>query len=173
MVSRPIKNCYWVAPGKLLAGEYPIDLEEKTSQAKMSSLIDAGVSVFIDLTEKNEMAWESPLRSYASLLGPARHQRFAIRDRSIPETPEHTTAILDAIDLHIGEGSTVYVHCWGGVGRTGTIVGCWLARRGHEGRDALDRLNQLWQCCPKSEVRTAPETHEQAQYILNWREPPR
>ena len=170
MVSRPIENCYWVAPGELLAGEYPIDLSEKTSQAKMRSLIDAGVAVFIDLTEEDEIARGKPLRSYVNLLGPACHQRFPIRDRSVPETPEHTAAVLDAIDRHIGEGRTVYVHCWGGVGRTGTIVGCWLARHGHTGQAALDLLRERWRCCPKSTERSTPENAAQEQYILDWRE---
>ena len=69
MVSRPIENCYWVVPGKLLAGEYPIDLDEETSRVKLGDLIDGGVSAFIDLTEENELARSTPLRPYASLLG--------------------------------------------------------------------------------------------------------
>ena len=31
----------------------------------------------------------------------------------------------------------VYVHCWGGIGRTGTVVGCWLVRHGMTGDEAL------------------------------------
>ena len=170
MVSRPIENCYWVVPGKLLAGEYPIDLDEETSRVKLGNLIDGGVSAFIDLTEENELDRSSPLRPYASWLGSACHQRFPIRDGSIPETPEYTAAILDAIDHHINEGRTLYVHCWGGIGRTGTIIGCWLARHERTGQAALDLLRERWKCCPKSIGGSTPETPEQEQYILNWQE---
>ena len=35
----------------------------------------------------------------------------------------------------------VYVHCWGGVGRTGTVVGCWLVR--HEPRQTVIRSRRI------------------------------
>jgi protein-tyrosine phosphatase len=79
-------------------------------------------------------------------------------------------AILKAIDDHLRQGRLVYLHCWGGIGRTGTVVGCWLSRQGFQGTAALDRLRQLWQACPKSAHRMSPETHEQEQYIVHWEE---
>lgn len=33
----------------------------------------------------------------------------------------------------LAAGQTVYVHCYGGIGRTGTVVGCWLVRHGLSG----------------------------------------
>jgi protein-tyrosine phosphatase len=165
MTARPIINCYWVAPGKLLAGEYPRDEDAATSRAKIDPLIHSGVTAFIDLTEENE-----GLLPYSGLLDKATHQRFPIRDHSIPRSPAITTAILDAIDHHISQGRVVYVHCWGGVGRTGVIVGCWLSRHGHKGKAALSLLRELWQQCPKSAYLRSPETKEQEQFILKWEE---
>ncbi|MDD2367052.1 MAG: protein-tyrosine phosphatase family protein [Desulfuromonadaceae bacterium] len=81
-----------------------------------------------------------------------------------------TTDILDTIDHHIHHGEIVYLHCWGGVGRTGVIVGCWLSRHGFTGDAALARLKELWQECPKSSHRKSPETTEQEQYIVTWQE---
>ena len=161
---RPITNCYWVVCGKLLAGEYPRNFDDPTSREKVASLADAGVNVFIDLTEDGE------LFSYRQWLGTATHSRFPIKDGSIPRSAAQTVEILDAIDHHIDAGLTVYVHCWGGIGRTGTIIGCWLARHGYVGQDALDRLQELWQECPKSRYRKSPETPEQRDYILGWQE---
>lgn len=169
-LSQPIANCYWVAPGKQLAGEYPIDLDEKTSPAKLRALQEGGVTAFIDLTEAHEPARGAPLRPYSHLLGSASHRRFPIRDGSAPGTPEQMTAILDAIDRQIDAEGTVYVHCWGGVGRTGTVIGCWLARHGYKGPAALNQLRELWQACPKSRWRETPERPCQERYILNWRE---
>jgi protein-tyrosine phosphatase len=79
-------------------------------------------------------------------------------------------AMLEAIDDHLRQGRLVYLHCWGGIGRTGTVVGCWLSRQGVQGTATLDRLRQLWQACLKSAHRTSPETHEQEQYIVHWEE---
>lgn len=161
---RPIEHCYWVVPGKLLAGEYPRNVDNATSPGKVASLTVAGIDVFIDLTEDGE------LLPYDQWLGAATHSRFPISDRSIPRSTVETVEILNAIDNHIDAGHTVYVHCWGGIGRTGTVVGCWLARHGYAGQAALERLQELWQECPKSRYRKSPETVEQRDYILGWRE---
>jgi hypothetical protein len=165
MTHRPIANCYWVSPGRFLAGEYPRNKDDASSPAKIGALEKAGVAAFIDLTRENE-----GLLPYAALLAVASHQRFSIRDGSVPESPTLTTAILDAIDGHIRNREMVYLHCWGGVGRTGLIVGCWLARHGLGGEAALARLRELWQQCPKSANRVSPETEAQEQYIVTWRE---
>ena len=163
MTLQPIKHCYWVVPGKLLAGEYPRNKDEESSRTKIAALIRSGITNFIDLTEENE-----GLLPYSDMISPASHQRFGIRDVSIPDSTGVTVAILDAIDHHIGQGQMVYVHCWGGAGRTGVIVGCWLARHGLGGESALVRLRELWQLCPKSAYRRTPDTLEQEQYILRW-----
>lgn len=162
---KPIEHCYWVVPGKLLAGEYPRNKDEASSRRKIGALIDAGVKVFVDLTEENE-----GLLPYAEMLDGVVHRRFPIRDVSVPASLEVTVAILDTIDAHLHRGEMVYVHCWGGVGRTGVIVGCWLARHGKGGEAALDRLRELWLHCPKSSRRNSPETREQERYIATWRE---
>lgn len=163
-MSIPIENCYWVIPGRLLAGEYPRNRDDKSSKTKINALLQAGITVFIDLTEENE-----GLYPYVHWIGLAGHHRFPIKDRSVPDSPEVTEAILNAIDHYLNQGSMIYVHCWGGVGRTGTIIGCWLARHGAEGNAALERLHELWKQCPKSQFRQTPETAEQEQYILKWR----
>jgi protein-tyrosine phosphatase len=164
-MTQPIKNCYWVVPGKLLAGEYPGDEDVKTSRSKIDALIHSGVTAFVDLTEEDE-----GLLPYSGFLNKVSHQRFSIRDHSIPRSAALTIAILDAIDNHISKGGVVYVHCWGGVGRTGVIVGCWLARHGYKGKAALARLRELWKQCPKSAYLNSPETRQQEQYILRWEE---
>lgn len=169
-MQRPIEHCYWVSPGSLLAGEYPRTPDERESRQKIGALIGAGVSAFIDLTEATE-----GLLPYAQFLDEHKdreitHQRFPIEDVSTP-APRLAAAVLDAIDGHLLTGRIVYVHCWGGVGRTGVIVGCWLSRHGYHGEAALARLDELWQKCPKSAHKPSPETDSQRQFITNWTEP--
>lgn len=166
----PIDHCYWVIPGKLLAGEYPRTPDEASSREKLARLTDAGVSAFIDLTEFDGRLADGHPEPYAPLLSGQSHERFPIRDRSALATAELTKTALDAIDAHLAAGRTVYVHCWGGVGRTGTIIGCWLARRHEPGQAALDRLKELWSKNPKSRrpgIRS-PETSEQERYVRRW-----
>ncbi len=164
MTSKPIENCYWVVPGKLLAGEYPRNYDEDSSPGKVAALTGAGVAAFIDLTAEGDRL------PYVQWLGEATHQRFPIVDGSVPASHELTREILDAIDGHIAQDRMVYVHCMGGIGRTGTIIGCWLARHGTPGRDPLKELDSLWQSCPKSRAWNSPETWEQAEYVLGWSE---
>ena len=58
-------------------------------------------------------------------------------------TIPHMTRILDEVDDGAREGGAVYVHCWGGIGRTGTVVGCWLLRHGLDRGDAIARIAEL------------------------------
>ena len=132
-MQRPIGNCYWVVPDRFLAGEYPATvLQDGNPWEKASALVKAGVSVFVDLTEVGE------LRPYVHKIGAAKHLRFPIRDHSVPKSDQQIRDALDVIDNHLDKGNIVYVHCWGGIGRTGLIVGCWLARHGLAGRSSVD-----------------------------------
>lgn len=170
-MERPIQNCYWVEPGKLLAGEYPREYDHAPSITKFRALRSAGVSAFIDLTQEVEAQAWGWVKPYDDYLDGASHERFPIPDEGVPDSSELTTAVLDAIDRRIAEGRTVYVHCFGGVGRTGTIVGCWLVRHGRSGDEALERIAELWRECPKSARHPrSPQMPEQLDYIRNWRE---
>lgn len=161
-MSKPIEHCYWVVPGRLLAGEYPGNIQHQAAKERIEAFQRCGISAFINLTQPHE------LTPYEELLTEATHHRFGIRDVSVPYSHEQTSTILDTIDIHLQEGRNVYVHCWGGVGRTGVIIGCWLARHGLYGKDALVRLRELWKECPKSGWKISPETPQQEHYIINW-----
>ena len=169
-MDKPIEESYWVVPGVLLAGEYPRFIRDEESPARLARFVDAGVTSFIDLTEDGEL---SPYEQWLDV-GRQRYRRFGIRDVDVPASEGLTEEILDAIDGEIASeiavGGVVYVHCWGGVGRTGTIVGCWLARHGDvaEPGSALERLRRLWSDCSKSAWRDSPETSAQAEYVRGW-----
>lgn len=163
--NKPFPNCHWIDQGTFLAGEYPRNLDESTSQLKIDSIVSAGIVSFIDLTEAGE------LKPYDSFLASdIRYRRFPIRDVSIPTSRGLVIQILDHIDVEIEQGRPVYLHCWGGRGRTGTIAGCWLSRHGSTGQAALDRLHGLWLNNPKSEFSDSPETEEQCAFVRNWTE---
>jgi protein-tyrosine phosphatase len=81
---------------------------------------------------------------------------------------ETVVAVLDAIDGALAAGGTVYVHCWGGRGRTGVIVGCWLVRHGLAApADAVAALCRLRAACVDHYV-DVPDTAEQARRIMTW-----
>ena len=167
---RPIPDSYWVRPGRLLAGEYPGAKEETQARRKVRRMLEAGVTFFLDLTEPGELKPYLPfLREEAQAMGlSVEHRRMPIRDLGTP-SPEEMERILDSIDEAIEAGHTVYVHCWGGTGRTGTVVGCYLVRHGMSGEEALAEIARLRQGTPDGWKRS-PETRRQRQMVLGWSE---
>ena len=83
-------------------------------------------------------------------------------------TIPHMTRILDDVDAALEAGGSVYVHCWGGIGRTGTVVGCWLMRHGLDGGDPLARIADLRRELPAASV-PSPETSAQRAMVSAWK----
>lgn len=176
MSRRPIPNSYWVVPGRFLAGEYPGDLNPRKAIAKVKALLEVGIDQFVDLTHPwDRMEPYANLALRKGLEGDKRvvYLRHPIVDESVP-IPQEMAHVLDAIDTGLERGRSVYVHCWGGVGRTGTVVGCWLVRnRGVTGEEALRLLAQRWQTVAKTHIHPrSPQTNEQHRFVREWVEPP-
>ena len=164
MGNKPIINSYCAAD-RLYAGEYPGDKSADKAKEKLAAFCSFGITHFIDLTEEGE------LEPYAHLLPEGVvHRRFPIVDVSVPENHDDVAALLVYIDkvLSSSEASKVYVHCWGGVGRTGTIIGCYYVYKGCDFVSALVRLRESFKQCPKSERRKTPETLEQEKFIADY-----
>jgi ADP-ribosyl-[dinitrogen reductase] hydrolase len=165
---KPDPNTYWVIPGKLLAGEYPGARDLDEARGRLRTFLSAGVRHYIDLTEAGE------LTPYAELLteeagSRTSYDRFPIRDGSVPEDTQTMAKIIAAIDRAMAEDGITYVHCWGGVGRTGLAVACWLQEHGQTPDEALASLADKWRSCAKSQrMPSSPETAEQVQWVKEW-----
>ena len=174
---RPLPNSYWVIPGRFAAGEYPGAKEPDEAAARLRTLLLAGMDHFIDLTGTADR-----LEPYAAIAADEarrlsrhmEHEQHPVVDLSVPGSPREMADILDAIDDALDDGRTVYLHCWGGVGRTGTVVGCWLVRHGRTGDEALGQIAEWWQGMEKAYRQPrSPETPEQHAYVREWTEPSR
>ena len=163
---RPDPNTYWVLPGRFLAGEYPGASDRGATRARLAAFARAGVNTFIDLTEDHELTPYAPL-----LPAGTEYRRLSIRDLSVPHTHLHMSDILDAIDEALARGRVVYVHCWGGIGRTGTVVSCWLRRHGRTSEQALAELAGFWESMQKRDrAPRSPETDGQVAWVHAWEE---
>jgi len=160
----PLPNSYWVLPGSLLAGEYPSADTPTDTRLRLRHLLRAGINAFVDLTELGERT------EYRSLLpGHVHYLRSPIIDTRVPVSLTQMRAIQVHLRAMLAGGRKVYVHCRAGIGRTGTVVGCYLAEQGLEGDEALKQLNQLWRQSARSSTwPKVPQTPEQAEYILHW-----
>jgi hypothetical protein len=166
--TKPDPNTYWLVPGTLLAGEYPGALDSEEARRRLRRFLAAGVRHFIDLTEVGELEPYAELLTEEADFGTS-YQRFPIRDVNVPEEPKTVAEIIAAINRGIAEGGITYVHCWGGVGRTGLAVACWLQERGQTPDEALTGLADKWRLCAKSQrMPNSPETAEQVRWVKEW-----
>lgn len=168
---RPIPESYWVIPDRFLAGEYPTTPHApEFTRKRLGSFLQAGFNTFINLTGIGETeCYEKALREAAKPHSTKiEYLRFPIVDFDLPKV-EAMKATLDAIDAAVSGGRKLYVHCYGGIGRTGTVIGCYLVRHGRTGAEALAQLGNWWRSVPKSgRYPHSPETIKQEQFILNW-----
>ena len=171
--NRPHGNCYWAEPDRLMAGEYPGNEDDSKAQAKLRKTVEAGVTFFLDLTEAGEYGLKpyAPFLPAASPVGKkVEYRRFPVRDTGVPGKRE-MQAILDEIQNSLAQGHIVYVHCWGGVGRTGTVIGCWLRQSGMTGEQALNQVTQFWRTMSEAKLLRHPESPEfeaQKQCVRDW-----
>lgn len=176
-VAMPHPNCYAVPGHNLLAGEYPFLKDPAAGRGKLRQFLDAGVTFFVDVTtiQDDMTPYEHVLNDEGARTGRTiGYARLPIRDNDVP-TVEEMVDILDTIDQALEEGHRVYVHCWGGVGRTGTVVGCFLVRHGMDGEDALKKVGELFGTMSPEKVAKhrstgSPQTEPQREFIRTWSE---
>lgn len=130
-----------MTPGQLLAGEYPGSHLPEEAAEKVGLLIDAGVDSIVDLTSPNDC-----LAPYLEQLkaGDRQIEHFA---HPIPDmgviSQDGYDQIVERISTEIAAGRLLYVHCWGGRGRTSTVVGCLLIDDGLDYDATIARIAEL------------------------------
>ncbi|TWU18750.1 protein-tyrosine phosphatase family protein [Allorhodopirellula heiligendammensis] len=175
----PATRTYWVVHNALLAGAYPGQPDHAQHHARLQSLYDAGIRTFINLQEEGEannagqpfVPYEKDLREIAKKRGDTvAHLRFPIPDGGTTSA-DRMRSILNTIDLSLAANRAVYVHCFGGMGRTGTTICCWLMRHGHVDRsNVLATLTRLRKADKERADWKAPENADQESFVLNWAE---
>ena len=163
-VSRPLHQCYYVG-GTLFAGEYPGGKYVELAESKLKRMHHFGVRHFVDLTEEGE------LRPYRQLLpNDTTYLRFPIRDVDVPKSVEAVHQLIDKMENLMKQDGFTYIHCWGGVGRTGTIVACYEARQMKEPtlEKALTAMRSRFSNMPKASHRKSPETQEQIDFVRQF-----
>ncbi|KAJ7591722.1 protein-tyrosine phosphatase-like protein [Mycena floridula] len=173
--SRPIPNSYWVTP-LLLACEYPWT-PTNPYHSKLDALLLAGIRTFIDLTESGELSpYCDLLRGRAQLLGIdadfIEYHQFPIQNHGLPDSVKYMRRVLDVLrDNHL-RGRMSAVHCRGGIGRTGLVIGCWLVESSiaKNGEEALAIIAREW--CRVEKCKRyphSPETVQQFEFVKTFR----
>jgi len=122
---RAMDECSQVAPG-IYASSLP------TTREYLEGLWKKGVRSIISLTEE-------PLPE--NLREGFYYYHIPIEDFSVP-TEEQIWEFFEAMDESLKRGGVV-VHCFGGIGRTGTMLALYLVRSGWKAEDAIDYLRRI------------------------------
>jgi hypothetical protein len=164
----PFSGCWWVTDS-LLAGPTFFSGDLTNDVRNLAVLESAGISTIISLvglddyyadeTESEIFAWAIVPRF--TWLG------FTIPDGTAPDK-ETMQKLLQWVDVGLMKGGKVYLHCHSGRGRTGTVVGCWLARHGIAlGEAVIDQIAELRQSFDLP--LPCPETTAQREMVIHWR----
>jgi protein-tyrosine phosphatase len=120
-----------------------------------------GVDTFVLLVEDHELD-ASRVADIADAFTAhgIRLVRFPIRDVDVTDDPEALRSVVDDLRTEIDAGRSVVVACRGGLGRTGTVVGCLLRDAGVDAERAIELTR-----------RSRPgaiETASQAEFVRDW-----
>jgi len=131
---------YWLDPGLLAAGEWP--------GSHLDWLAGQNISLVINLTD----------REYHD-------KRFRVHCIPVPDGAApgdgQIRQLCRLVQREVDAGRTVYVHCMGGCGRTGTMMACYLVYRHRlDPMEAIQRLRDVRPC--------SVETAEQADAVIHW-----
>lgn len=157
----PNPEAYFVTDA-LIAGGYPAGDGADADGGRVARFETLGVTTFVDLTHPADA-----LPPYEASLRTSSYVAHPIVDMATPGVAR-MERILDDIDTAVADGGIVYVHCWGGIGRTGTVVGCWLVRHRLDDGDPIARLVELRRLALDSSM-PSPQTTAQRAMVRTWR----
>jgi hypothetical protein len=172
----PFERSWWIDRKGVIGGRYPGTPDPVESEQLLARLLDVGVRVVINLQEPDERNYagetfanyEPVLKRLAAERGASVEvMRFPIPDGEVP-TSSPMRAILAAVDEALRAGHRVYVHCWGGHGRTGTVAGCWLKQGGAACDDAFAAIKAARRHDAHLAEEVAPQTEAQREFVRNF-----
>ena len=148
------------------AGEYPVwEWEQGARMRQLKLFTDFGINYFLDLTENGEMPPYVPF-----LTNNIGRQTFPIPNGCVPHSVKWLVDLFRILNGVLNKPETkLYIHCHGGVGRTGTIVTCYyIYFKGMPADDALAEMRRRYATHGRSAWMSAPETEAQVNFIKEF-----
>jgi|SRR4051812_1645611 protein-tyrosine phosphatase len=165
----PYASTYWVVHGRFLAGEHPTEMDDEATRMRLTALVNSGIRTFVDLTQAFEIkSYDNLLRSVADTQRvEINYRRIPIPDRQVPP-PASLSSILDEIDSSMRNETPAFVHCFAGIGRTGTVIGCYLRRHRLATKgNVVAHIGRLRSLMPGGRE-PSPHTLDQVSMVEKW-----
>lgn len=158
-------------PEEFLAGPHPLRIPGKLRHESLPTLLNARIDTFIDLTDPSELLGSSYMDLIMKMPESDNIRYFNYPVREFGNfTNESMREILDLIYELRDEKRHLYLHCYGGIGRTGAVVCCFLIEQGLTAIQALEEIKVLRKNISRKWL-PSPETDAQIQFVLEWQRP--
>jgi protein-tyrosine phosphatase len=133
---------YWVdAPGPGRLAILPRPRGGDWLDDDVQSLREEGVDVLVSLLEPHEVEeFELQGEAAACATQGIDFVSHPIRDHTAPPRFHETAALVRSLEARMSSGKGVAVHCFAGVGRSGTLAAAILLERGLPLDTVLERL---------------------------------
>ncbi len=152
---------------ELYGGQHPSSYDKNERLYKIEELTQLGITTSICLMQDHEIELFAPYKDDILKINQGfKWLHYPILDMFVPEKA-FMKQILDHLDQLIAQEEKIYVHCLGGHGRTGTVIGCWLKRYGIKNQEVYLKLAQ-WRVQTLFGKTSSPQTAEQFTMIKNW-----
>ena len=124
-----LKPVSWIEDGRLAAARYPRDARA------LGALRELGVKVLVNLHEQAHAPEAMTQHGLTEV-------HLPVADFQ-PPTPQQLEEGVLAIERALAAEQCVAVHCGAGLGRTGTLLACYLVKQGLQPEEAIARIRTI------------------------------